>query len=137
MRFRHPDDSLSRAIQWRSKGGGNRVTTTVRTAGRVAVDLESVPAAGTDNDMTTDGESDFGPAAGAASITHAAICDAASSGNILLSKALASTVAVEAGEQVSSSRVISSSPSDRNKWRRAGAGARVVFTVSGQRPAAG
>lgn len=82
------------------KGAGSEVTTTVRAAGRVAVDFEAPPAAGTDNSITTDGVSDFGDSDGAADISHLAIFDASSSGNLLVSKALASPVSVEAGEGV-------------------------------------
>lgn len=82
------------------KGAGVEVTTTIRAAGRVAVDLEASPVAGTDNSITTDGDSDFGPADGAATVTHVAICDAAAAGNVIVSKQLVASVDVEAGEQV-------------------------------------
>ena len=82
------------------KGAGSEVTTTIRVAGRVAVGFETPPASGTDNNITTSTDSDFGAAAGAATVTHVAIYDAQSAGNILCSKALASSVAVTVGETV-------------------------------------
>ena len=60
--------------------GGTEVTTTIRVAGRVAVTL----GAPSDGVMTNSAEVSFGTAAGAATVTHYGIFDAASSGNLLV-----------------------------------------------------
>jgi|SRR5215217_67580 len=60
-------------------GGGTEVTTTIRVAGRVAVTLGAVASRAVPNSAIVD----FGAAAGGATVTHAALFDAASAGNML------------------------------------------------------
>lgn len=59
--------------------GGTEVTTTIRVAGRLAVTWGAVAS----REVANSADIDFGTAAGAADVTHAAIFDAASSGNML------------------------------------------------------
>lgn len=59
--------------------GGSEVTTTVRTAGRVAATF----AAPSGKSMSNSAVISFGNAAGAATVTHYALFDAASAGNML------------------------------------------------------
>lgn len=78
--------------------GGTEVTTTVRTAGRVAVAYGTVGS----KSMTNSAAVSFGAAAAGATITHFAIFDAASAGNMLGSNALGSGAgAVTTGTTVS------------------------------------
>lgn len=65
--------------------GGSEVTTTIRVAGRVAVAFGSISGGGL---MSNSGIVNFGNAAGAATVTHFAVYDAASTGNLLGSGAL-------------------------------------------------
>lgn len=78
--------------------GGTEVTTTIRVAGRVAVTFD-VPVDGvTANTALVD----FGDAAGAATISHFAIMDAASAGNMLFKTAITGgSQSVSAGNGVS------------------------------------
>lgn len=70
------------------KSTGTEVTDTIRAAGRVAITL-STWATGTTNTMDNSADVDFGNAAGAvANLSHVAIFDAATGGNILFSHAL-------------------------------------------------
>ncbi len=78
---------------------GAEVTTTVRAGGRVAVPLEAV-SNGTDLNVASNGDADFGVAAANASVTHVALYDAQAGGNLLLTKSLGGTVAVTAGQDV-------------------------------------
>lgn len=66
------------------KAGGVEVTEDVRVAGRLNVSW-TVPASGTDNELTNDAEADFGNSASDVTITHAALYDGS---NLLASKAL-------------------------------------------------
>lgn len=66
--------------------GGTEVTTTIRTAGRVAATFGAVSAKSMSNSALVD----FGNAAGTATVTHFAVYDAASAGNMLGSNALSS-----------------------------------------------
>jgi hypothetical protein len=66
--------------------GGTEVTTTIRTAGRVAATFGAVSSKAIANSALVD----FGNAAGTASVTHFAVFDAASAGNMLGSNALSS-----------------------------------------------
>lgn len=70
------------------KGAGTEVTTTIRVAGRVAANWDSIADDGTDVAITSDADADFGAAAGGASVSHVALMDAASSGNVFASHAL-------------------------------------------------
>jgi hypothetical protein len=65
--------------------GGTEVTTTVRVAGRVAVTFGSITTATGANSMPSNADVDFGNAAGDATISHFALFDAASAGNMLYS----------------------------------------------------
>lgn len=68
------------------QGAGGEVTTTIRPAGRVALTAAmGVAGAGI---ATNSGPVDFGNAAAGATVSHFAIMDAASAGNILASDAL-------------------------------------------------
>ena len=67
--------------------GGTEVTTTIRVAGRVAVTL----GAPSDGVMTNSAEVTFGTAAGAATVTHYGIYDAASGGNLLVHGAVSTS----------------------------------------------
>lgn len=69
------------------KVSGTEVTATIRPAGRVAVGWDSI-SAGTDNTITNASDVDFGNADADATVSHAGLCDAASSGNVLCSKAV-------------------------------------------------
>jgi len=57
-------------------------------AGRVAVSFGSISVGSGADSMAISADADFGVAAGAATITHFAICDAASGGNMLVSNPL-------------------------------------------------
>lgn len=63
--------------------GGADVTTTIRTAGRVAVTFDISVGV-----LTSNAAVDFGTAAAAATISHFGIYDAASGGNLLALQAL-------------------------------------------------
>lgn len=80
------------------KGAGTEVTTTIRAAGRITASF-TVPASGSTNTMSSSADADFGAAAGGATVTHVAVCDAASAGNILASKSVGTNV-VSAGQDV-------------------------------------
>lgn len=60
----------------------------------------SVPAAGTTITMASSADADFGASEGPCDITHVAVFDAASGGNMLAKKALSSPVSVILGTQV-------------------------------------
>lgn len=62
-----------------SGAGGTEVTTTIRVAGRVAATFGAV----TSRAISNSADIDFGTAAGGADVTHAALFDAASSGNMI------------------------------------------------------
>lgn len=74
----------------------NEVTTTIRVAGRVAIDWGDVTSRALANDAAVN----FGNAAGGASITHGAIMDAASAGNMLAWSPLTTPRTVIAGDPV-------------------------------------
>jgi len=69
------------------KAAGTEVTTTVRVAGRVALSFAAL-ASGVTNELDTNADIDFGNSAGDASVSHIAIYDASTSGNLLWSKQL-------------------------------------------------
>lgn len=77
--------------------GGTEVTTTVRTAGRVAATFGASTAGAMSNSAIVD----FGAAAGAATVSHFAAFDAATGGNKLFSGALTASKSVTAGDPVS------------------------------------
>jgi hypothetical protein len=78
-------------------GVGTEVTATIRSTGRVPVTFGAI----TNGSMSNDSGVDFGIAEGAATISHVAIFDAASGGNMLASRAIAAPLAIGAGVQVS------------------------------------
>lgn len=59
--------------------GGSEVTTTIRPAGRLAITWGALAS----REISNSADIDFGTAAAAADITHAAIFDAAAAGNML------------------------------------------------------
>lgn len=71
------------------QGAGSEVTSTIRTAGRLAV-TSDMEASGTTNagESSSTGDIDFGNADGGATVTHIAIYDAATAGTLLASDAL-------------------------------------------------
>jgi hypothetical protein len=71
------------------KTSGAEVTDTIRAAGRVAITFDAIADDGVDNEITNSADVDFGEAAGdVANLDYVGIFDAASSGNLLFSKAL-------------------------------------------------
>lgn len=74
----------------------NEVTTTVRAAGRPVLTL----GAHTDGVMTNSADADFGASAGTVTVTHFAIMDAASAGNVLMFKAFATAQQIQATNPV-------------------------------------
>lgn len=77
---------------------GTEVTTTIRTAGRLGVTF----GAPTNGVMSNSAAVNFGNAVGAATVTHVAIYDAASAGNLIGFAALTNgTQSVSAGNPVS------------------------------------
>jgi len=76
--------------------GGTEVTTTIRVAGRLPVVWGAVASRACANSA----DIDFGLAAGGASITHAALFDAASAGNMLTYSPLDTPRTVIAGDPV-------------------------------------
>lgn len=82
--------------------GGTEVTTTVRPAGRVAVTFGLITTSVGANSVTNTAAVDFGAAAAGATMTHFAIFDASSAGNMLYSNSLTGgSQSVSAGTQVS------------------------------------
>ena len=71
------------------QGSGSEVTTTIRPSGRVAItsSMEDAGATNTGESAST-ADIDFGNADSGATVTHIAIYDAASGGNLLMSDAL-------------------------------------------------
>lgn len=76
--------------------GGTEETTTIRPAGRVAISTGSI----TSREIANSSIVDFGTAAGAADITHAAVFDASSSGNMLCYSPLTASRSVGIGDSV-------------------------------------
>lgn len=94
-----PSDIYIALFNGNPKSGGTEVTTTIRPAGRVAV-VWDVPVSGTENVLASSADVDFGLADGGTSITHAAAFDAASSGNMLASKAFSTPQTIVPGAAV-------------------------------------
>jgi hypothetical protein len=77
--------------------GGTEVTTTVRTAGRLEIEFDA-PSSGVTQNTN---EESFGASEGATTITHIAIMDAQSGGNMLINGALTGgSQSVAAGNEV-------------------------------------
>ncbi len=84
------------------QGAGTEVTTTIRSAGRLAI-TASMEAAGTTNtgESSSTADIDFGNAEGGATVSHLAIYDSQSGGTLLASDALTGgTQTVTAGNPV-------------------------------------
>lgn len=84
------------------QGAGSEVTTTIRSAGRIAI-TSNMEAAGTTaaGEAETTSEIDFGNAEGGASVSHLAIFDSQSGGTLLASDVLTGgTQTVTAGNPV-------------------------------------
>ncbi len=65
-------------------GSGTEVTATVRVAGRLAASFGTVSTSGSGASMSNSAIVDFGVSAGAVTITHFALYDAASAGNLIM-----------------------------------------------------
>lgn len=79
---------------------GVEVTTDVRSAGRLA-GVWTVPASNdTDNELVNSGDMNFGNSEGDADISHGALFDAATGGNMLSAKPLPAAVSVTSGNAV-------------------------------------
>lgn len=91
-----PSDVYMALFNGNPTSGGTEVTTTIRVAGRVAIDYGAVASRAVEN--ATD--IDFGEAAGGATITYLAVYDAASSGNLLGYSPLDNNRTVIAGDPV-------------------------------------
>jgi hypothetical protein len=76
--------------------GGTEVTTTIRVAGRLAVTWGAVSSRACSNSA----DIDFGLAAGAADVTHIAIFDASSAGNMLMYSPVDNVRNILAGDPV-------------------------------------
>lgn len=80
-------------------GAGSEVTTTIRPAGRVVASFGAPSPAGT---IQNDAIVNFGTAAGGATVTHFAIYDAVSAGNLIAYATLTGgTQAISTGNTVS------------------------------------
>jgi hypothetical protein len=83
-----PADCYVGLFNGNPKTSGTEVTTTIRPAGRIAITFDSITA-GTDNELTNDADVDYGDSAGdVPTLSFAGVFDAATSGNLLFSKAL-------------------------------------------------
>jgi hypothetical protein len=83
------------------KSGGTDVTADVNAGGRVQVSF-TVPASGSTNTMASSGDVDFGLSDNDVTISHFAVFDASSAGNMLAADALAGgTVDILTGAPVS------------------------------------
>jgi hypothetical protein len=95
-----PVDTYCALFNGDPKASGTEVTTTISAGGREAITWDAVATDGADNVMTTSADVDFGLAAAGATITHVAVMDASTSGNVLMSKALNSPLVIETGDPV-------------------------------------
>lgn len=69
------------------KGAGTEITTDIDAGGRIAISLEAL-SGGTDASVANDTAVDFGLSDSAESLSHVAVYDASSGGNLLWAKAL-------------------------------------------------
>ena len=74
------------------KGAGTEVTTTIRPAGRIAGAFTPPANDGVTNTMALDSDANFGVADAGVTVTHMAVHDAASAGDILASKSVGTNV---------------------------------------------
>lgn len=79
-----------------SGSGGTEVTTTIRVAGRVAVTWGAIAS----RQIANSADVDFGTSAGNANVTHAALFDASSGGNMLAYSAVDNTRNILTGDPV-------------------------------------
>jgi hypothetical protein len=77
--------------------GGTDVTTTIRTAGRVAVTFGAVASRAIANSADVD----FGTAAGGATVSHFGLWDASTAGNCIGTSPLTASKTVATGDAVS------------------------------------
>lgn len=78
-------------------GGGTEVTTTIRTAGRVAATFGAASAGSSSNNALVD----FGASVGSATIVAFAVFDASSAGNMLAWGTVTTSLAITTGINVS------------------------------------
>lgn len=97
-----PSDVFVALFDGDPKASGTEVTTDVNSSGRIAISWAALASNDTDNVLTSDADADFGASEGACSISHIAVFDASSSGNLLASKAkTGGPVSVAIGQNVS------------------------------------
>lgn len=94
-----PGDIFIALFNGNPKSGGTEVTTSIRPTGRVAA-VWDVPASGTGNVLATNTDTDFGLADSGATVSYVGAFDAASSGNLLASKALGTPQTIVPGAAV-------------------------------------
>ena len=83
------------------KASGTEITTTIRPAGRLAVDWDAIAADGVDNVLTNDALVDFGDADAGATLTHTCVFDDDTGGNKIASRVVpGGTIVVAAGTGV-------------------------------------
>ena len=91
-----PTDVYMALFNGNPTSGGTEVTTTIRVAGRVAIDYDVVAS----RSITNATDIDYGEAAGGATITYLGVYDAASAGNLLGYTPLDNNRTVVAGDPV-------------------------------------
>lgn len=91
-----PTDVYMALFNGNPTSGGTEVTTTIRAAGRVAIDYDVVASRAIENAS----DIDFGEAAGGATVTFLGVYDAASGGNLLGYTPLDNNRTIVAGDPV-------------------------------------
>lgn len=82
-----PSDVYLALFDGDPKGSGTEVTTDIDSGGRQTISFEAL-SGGNDASMANDTANDFGTAENACDLSHVAIFDASTSGNLLWAKAL-------------------------------------------------
>lgn len=83
------------------RGAGTEVTTDVSAAGRIAISWAALASNDTDNVLTSDVDADFGDSDADVDVSHFAVFDASTSGNMLAAKArVGGSVAIVTGQPV-------------------------------------
>lgn len=82
-----PTDIFLALFDGDPKGAGTEITTDVDAGGRLAISLEAL-ASGTDASVANDAAVDFGTSDSDVDLSHVAVYDDASAGNLLWAKAL-------------------------------------------------
>ena len=82
-------------------GGGTEVTTTIRVAGRLAATFGAPSAVTAGRSIANTAAVDYGASAGAASVTHFGVFDAASAGNLLWYAPVPTPLSITTGINVS------------------------------------